>query len=665
MTIMKYALVVLGVLALLASAASGQVPRQVFAEDCTATWCPYCPDAYAGLDTMWAHYDRTEFVSVRYYSTSGGYGTSETDARISYYGVTAYPTVIFDGTIPVVGGGSTVASGAVYEPIVGSEIFSPSPLEIRINSVDLTGPDGSIDFDIEVKEDIPDISNVKIRALLLEDNIEPDVTNVTRDVLPDVPLTVSQVGEVQNVVLNFTIDPTWTNFLWMAVFVQDDTDKSILQAQNTLPKPDYSVRAWAKGNRCVVGTVGTPYDYGDFAVFNGGQQPDVIRVALDTSGLPSGWQCVFTDGVNEYTDYVDLSLNPGESQVFHMRLTPTSSGYAYPNIVLTSANLPGVERRIVYGMITDDVDVLLVDDDGAEDYELYHTDALEYYGATYGIWNRNIAPVLGSDLVRFDTVFWEIGLSYPTLTSEDRDALATFLDGGGNLFITGQDLGWETWDQGGDAITWYRTYLHATYLLDDTNRNSVSGVDGDPVSHGMALTLYGGDGANNNIYPDAINPYDSYAHVIFTYDNSNYNGAIRADNGVHKVVYLAFGYEAINNADDRRLLVQRILDWFSGVTSAEESFGDMEIALSAFPNPSRGMATLRFQLPRNADTRLGIYAPDGALVRTLIDGPVTAGQYALRWDGRDDRGLPVASGVYFYRLQAGGNALSGRLILVR
>ena len=72
-------------LLLLASAATAQYPRGVIAEDQTATWCTYCPAAYAGLEVMKNTYDTNEFTAVRYYATSGSYGNSDTDGRIAWH----------------------------------------------------------------------------------------------------------------------------------------------------------------------------------------------------------------------------------------------------------------------------------------------------------------------------------------------------------------------------------------------------------------------------------------------------------------------------------------------------------------------------------------------------------------------------------------------------
>lgn len=62
---------------------------------------------------------------------------------------------------------------------------------------------------------------------------------------------------------------------------------------------------------------------------------------------------------------------------------------------------------------------------------------------------------------------------------------------------------------------------------------------------------------------------------------------------------------------------------------------------------------------------LRIYDVSGRLVRTLVEGPQEAGQKTVTWNGRDDRGRNVASGVYFYRLQAPGYRKTLKMILVQ
>jgi hypothetical protein len=84
------------------------------------------------------------------------------------------------------------------------------------------------------------------------------------------------------------------------------------------------------------------------------------------------------------------------------------------------------------------------------------------------------------------------------------------------------------------------------------------------------------------------------------------------------------------------------------------------------PNPFSARTVLRFQLDRERPVRLGIYDVTGRLVRLLVDAPrLDQGTHTVVWDGRDDAGQRVASGVYLYRLDAGGKERTRKLILLQ
>jgi hypothetical protein len=84
-----------------------------------------------------------------------------------------------------------------------------------------------------------------------------------------------------------------------------------------------------------------------------------------------------------------------------------------------------------------------------------------------------------------------------------------------------------------------------------------------------------------------------------------------------------------------------------------------------FPNPFNPTTTIAFSLAGNSHVRLAIYDVRGARVRTLIDGPRVAGSYRVLWDGKNDGGLDVSSGVYFYRLTAGGFQSTRKMVLLK
>ena len=217
--------------------------------------------------------------------------------------------------------------------------------------------------------------------------------------------------------------------------------------------------------------------------------------------------------------------------------------------------------------------------------------------------------------------------------NDTLNALRHYLDGGGRLFLSGQDVGsnlhWESF---------YADYLHAQYVQNNVGLYRVNGVATDPIGDGLALGISGGDGANNQYSPDEIDPI-APAVPILTYDSaalaplaeprhpqetpsahgesqrsaqddphrlpwklptaqpgtpgvpptpcptcpegevrpeptedahatgilSSGTAALRVDTGTYKVVYFAFGFEAINRRADRALVMERVLSWLRGV----------------------------------------------------------------------------------------------------
>ncbi|MBI2505227.1 MAG: DUF362 domain-containing protein [Candidatus Latescibacteria bacterium] len=84
-----------------------------------------------------------------------------------------------------------------------------------------------------------------------------------------------------------------------------------------------------------------------------------------------------------------------------------------------------------------------------------------------------------------------------------------------------------------------------------------------------------------------------------------------------------------------------------------------------YPNPFNPTTTIPYDLPRAGRAELAIYDARGARVRTLVDRSLPGGPHQSSWDGCDGQGLPVASGVYFYRLAIPGAQRVGRMLLVR
>ncbi|MEW6751551.1 MAG: right-handed parallel beta-helix repeat-containing protein [Candidatus Latescibacterota bacterium] len=125
-------------------------------------------------------------------------------------------------------------------------------------------------------------------------------------------------------------------------------------------------------------------------------------------------------------------------------------------------------------------------------------------------------------------------------------------------------------------------------------------------------------------------------------------------------------------------LLRGAVDWYPFLTQApgpedpgtavRDGGGGVPAPLTlypAYPNPFNAGVTVGFRLPQPGVVSLAVHDALGRLVRQLVDGPLPAGVHARLWDGCDQDGRPVASGVYLLLLQAGSHTQTRRLALVR
>ena len=91
-----------------------------------------------------------------------------------------------------------------------------------------------------------------------------------------------------------------------------------------------------------------------------------------------------------------------------------------------------------------------------------------------------------------------------------------------------------------------------------------------------------------------------------------------------------------------------------------------EVALDQnFPNPFNPTTTVQFSLPRASRVTLNIYDSLGKHVRTLVSGDYLVGTHTAVWDGTNDQGKILASGVYFYTLSTGQHKSQKKLLLLK
>ena len=84
-----------------------------------------------------------------------------------------------------------------------------------------------------------------------------------------------------------------------------------------------------------------------------------------------------------------------------------------------------------------------------------------------------------------------------------------------------------------------------------------------------------------------------------------------------------------------------------------------------YPNPFNPATTIKYSLAAEGNVRLDIYNTLGQLVSTIVDEKLTAGEHVANWNGRDNTGKQVASGIYFYQLYSNSMVQTKKMMLLK
>jgi len=207
-------------------------------------------------------------------------------------------------------------------------------------------------------------------------------------------------------------------------------------------------------------------------------------------------------------------------------------------------------------------DILLVDDDGGQGYDVWYTNALNANGEDFDVVTvpRNNDGPTADRLNEAKVVIWLTGEeSESTLTTADVAALSDFLDSGGSLFLTGQDVGRDLTSEGTVTSAFMRDYLKADYVADNANIYDLIAVPDEDISEGINVSIEGGTGAPNQNYPSEIQPRAG-ASVVYLY-NATAEAAVKFGGSTFRTVYFAFGFEGIEDRPDRNRIMDNVLEW--------------------------------------------------------------------------------------------------------
>jgi uncharacterized repeat protein (TIGR01451 family) len=234
-------------------------------------------------------------------------------------------------------------------------------------------------------------------------------------------------------------------------------------------------------------------------------------------------------------------------------------------VTATSVGSPSNSGSSTLTTIAVTKDTLLVDEDGGTpNVESFYQAALTANSVSFATWDLKANPNLPQGyLLAHKQVFWFTGNSYPGPILPYESELKAFLDAGGHLFMSGQDL----LDQAAGKTPFVHDYLHVTWDGSETQNDkataTVTGVAGNPVTNGIGPVPLDHSvlGAN---FEDEITP-NGGALAAFL-DDGVATGTPGPDAltfaGTYKVVFLAFPFEAYGTAAQKADLVARTLTFF-------------------------------------------------------------------------------------------------------
>lgn len=674
--IKRTAMLGLAAVILLTAVQAPSAERVVLAEMFGGTWCGYCPEAHAALQAISEERGETEFVAL-YYHIGGAdpFRTSESQARASWYGVGGVPHVKFDGVETCVGVYENLAlTVGWYDGIIDGRRAIPSPLTID-SAGQISSDSGYITVDI-VARDTVGYSPIQAQFVLIENDVfynsnEYDFT--VRDMLPAEALTLAAPGDSIQITRNFVVDPTWNyENMRVVVLVEDTVLKEIVQA-HMLPPP-YELHMASSHYAQEIDYLGEAVY--NVTLANHGTATDTVTMNIMHTDLPDGasmwdWWAQYCDESTGicYFGAQDFVLAPGQVDTFTVHMEDflgNVQGRAVTMFTAQSKGEPTIQLSEIYGTFVDLPSILLVDDDGGASHETHLETALADTGYPAMVWDvvsngRPTQTLLDS----FWAAFWTTaGADGSALTLADEAAMATYLDGGGNLFIASMD-----YLSSRVAMTpFIQNYLHINSWASDVGGLTMNGAYGDPISHEMALGLVGGPVPYANCDSFVT---DGGVDVVFS--SMTTERGVRVEENGHKVAFTSFPFENVKTAEpspnNQKTLARRIVEWFMLPAGVEEG-GDVEFAGLSLkqnsPNPFNPITTIRFSVPADAGrVALDIYNVSGRLVRSLVDGELAPGPHSLVWDGRDGSGHDLASGIYFARLAADGETSSMKMTLLK
>ncbi|MCF8241535.1 MAG: Omp28-related outer membrane protein [Melioribacteraceae bacterium] len=672
---MRRLAILLLIVFIISSSLNAQARKIVLLEEATNASCPPCAANNPGLQEFFSkHFGGV--ISVRYHASWPGVdpmyslNIPENTARIDYYNISGVPNYTMDGV------NYGIPSNTLFMKNHMNELIAEtSPVKIEVDAE--FNPDSVIVSVKLIAYNAVTQSNLKLRTSIIErivsyasppgTNGETEFPDTMRDLIPDSngePISEINAGDTLTYSYSVAVNPQW-NWEDLAVvsWLQSDDTKEVIQSNINIPtfiifSSQPSVE-FIDTNSTVVR---------NYSIFNDNNDSLNIELQVSEKSLPGDWSYdIMIDGFPQ--DSVYFSIAPGDSVSFDLQIL-TGSDAGNINLDLFAKNLDdphqfGFTRS--YKGILKNGNILVVDNDGGDNYETNYFNILEELELKYTAIAEADLLLLSDEVLdfNFDAVFWNAGWGFPALVPADVEFLDQYLNNVGNLFIAGQDIGWDIFDSDGSsnfqaAKDFYNITLDAKYLGDNSNTFIMTGVESDPVGNGLAFSI----GTAYARYPEWIESNTGGSVEFIKYQGTTKFGGVRYQNRKYKSVYLGIGLEQITNSEMRKMLIENTLNWFGMLTDVNNESDKFTVnsykLFQNYPNPFNPTTEIKYQLVEDSHIKLKVFDILGKEVAVPVDGFVKSGVHTFEFDASN-----ISSGVYFYKIETNNFTDVKKMMILR
>ena len=257
-----------------------------------------------------------------------------------------------------------------------------------------------------------------------------------------------------------------------------------------------------------------------------------------------------------------------------------------------------------------------------------------------------------------------------TFNQYEQNDVKEFLKQGGNLFVSGSEIGYDL-DRAGKSssndIYFYNNFLKADYVNDAPEGDRATYYSAEPVTNGIFDGLgkinfdNGTHGTIDVDWPDAIKPVNGgkaalkYVGVsdVKGLAGVSFAGKFPGGSKPGALVYLAFPFESIYPDAMRTSALKKVFEFFESVTDVTETPATPSkfLLYQNYPNPFNPSTTIKFYLPEEAYVTLRIFNSLGQLIFSREFGRLGAGVHQFVWNGNNSYGERAASGFYIANLK--------------